>query len=157
MITCEGFLPAVENAGRIRIGRRLALRAVTSRIEFGAVVGAELSIGDRVFINQGASLVAQVSITVRDDVRIGDYVAVYDSNFHQVEPASPVKMGPVVIEAGAWIGRGAVILPGVTIGRNAVVAAGSIVRDDVAAHSLVAGQPAKFVRQLDIPDDWVRK
>ncbi len=47
-----------------------------------------------------------------------------------------------------WIGANAVILPGVTIGSHSVVAAGSVVTKDVPPHSLVAGVPAKIIRQI---------
>lgn len=61
-----------------------------------------------------------------------------------------------MIQDNAWIGTGALILPGVTIGRNAVVAAGSTVTKDVPENTLVAGAPAKIIRELTIHDGWVR-
>ncbi len=54
----------------------------------------------------------------------------------------------VVLEDDIWVGANAVILPGVTIGKHAVVAAGAIVTKDVPPHSLVAGVPAKVIRQI---------
>ena len=59
-----------------------------------------------------------------------------------------VTTTPVVIEDDIWIGANAVILPGVTIGRHSVVAAGAVVTKDVPPHSLVAGVPAKIIKQL---------
>ena len=59
-----------------------------------------------------------------------------------------VNTTPVVIEDDIWIGANAVILPGVTIGQHSVVAAGAIVTKDVPPHSLVAGVPAKVIRQI---------
>ena len=58
---------------------------------------------------------------------------------------------PVVIEDGAWIGTGALILPGITVGRGSIVSAGSVVNRDVAPNTLVSGVPAVVVREL--PDD----
>jgi acetyltransferase-like isoleucine patch superfamily enzyme len=55
---------------------------------------------------------------------------------------------PVTIEDDVWIGANAVVLPGVRIGTHAVVAAGAIVTKDVPPHSLVAGVPAKVIKQL---------
>ena len=59
-----------------------------------------------------------------------------------------VSTKPVVIEDDIWIGANAVILPGVTIGHHTVVAAGAVVTKDVPPHSLVAGVPAKIIKQL---------
>ena len=57
--------------------------------------------------------------------------------------------GPIVIEDNAWIGTGAIILDNVRVGRNAVVGAGAVVTKDVPARSIVAGVPARVVKELD--------
>ncbi len=57
---------------------------------------------------------------------------------------------PIVIEDGAWIGLGAMILPGVRVGRGAIVAAGAVVTRDVPENVMVAGNPAVVVRRLPI-------
>ena len=59
-----------------------------------------------------------------------------------------VSTSAVIIEDDIWIGANAVILPGVTIGHHSVVAAGSVVTKDVPPHSLVAGVPAKIIKQI---------
>ena len=56
---------------------------------------------------------------------------------------------PITVGDHAWIGAGAIILPGVTIGAGAVVAAGSIVTRDVEPRTVVAGNPARFLRNID--------
>jgi acetyltransferase-like isoleucine patch superfamily enzyme len=56
----------------------------------------------------------------------------------------------VVIEDDAWIGAGAIVLPGVTVGRGAIVGAGAVVNRDVAAGNIVAGVPARVVRDLTV-------
>ena len=53
---------------------------------------------------------------------------------------------PVKIEDGAWIGGGAIILPGVTIGRNAVIGAGAVVTKDIPANAVAVGSPARVIR-----------
>ena len=75
---------------------------------------------------------------------------------HALEQGRPVGRGPVRVGRNAWIARGAVLLPGVTIGEHAVVAANAVVRDDVPARTLVAGNPAAVVRQLEADEGWVR-
>ncbi|WP_425432005.1 DapH/DapD/GlmU-related protein [Geodermatophilus ruber] len=61
---------------------------------------------------------------------------------------------PVTIGDDCWIGYGAVILSGVTIGRSTIVAAGSVVTSDVPENAVVAGTPARVVKQRFTPDDY---
>jgi maltose O-acetyltransferase len=56
---------------------------------------------------------------------------------------------PIVIEDKVWIGGGAILLPGVRIGRNAVVGAGAVVTRSVAANVVVAGNPARVIREIE--------
>ena len=155
VVTCEGRLPIVHGEGRTRVGR-LALRGTASPVELGALPGATLAIGDRTFVNQGTSIVASTSITIGSDVRIGDYVAVYDTDHHPVEQDAPIRSAPVKIGDNVWLGRGAIVMPGVTIGDHAVVAAASVVTADVPARTLVAGNPARPLRSLNAADGWRR-
>jgi acetyltransferase-like isoleucine patch superfamily enzyme len=155
LVTCEGRLPVVHGGGDVHLGR-LALRGSIAPVEIGALSGGSLRVGDRVFVNQGASLVAALSIEIGDDARIGDFAAVYDSDYHPVEQGAEVRRAPVRIGANAWLGRSAIVLPGVTVGEHAVVAAGAVVTRDVAPRTLVAGNPAKVVRELRADDGWRR-
>ncbi len=124
--------------------------------EFGATRNAELVLGQRVFINTGATIVANHSITLGDDCLIGDYVAIFDTDHHQLEPGRPKRVAAVRLGDNVWVGRSATILPGVTIGDHAVVAAGAVVTEDIPARTLVAGVPARPIRTLDVPDGWRR-
>jgi acetyltransferase-like isoleucine patch superfamily enzyme len=156
LVTCEGRLPVVHGGGRARIGR-LALRGMTAPVEIGAVRGGELAVGERVFVNQGASLVAHLSISIGDDCRIGDFAGIYDSDHHPLEQSVETRRAPVAIGRNVWIARGAVVLPGVTIGDHAVVGAGAVVTQDVPSRTLVAGNPARVVRDdLRADDAWRR-
>ena len=155
LVTCEGRLPVVHGGGSCRLGR-VALRGFVAPVEIGALPGAELSIGDRTFINQGSSIVASLSIAIGPDVRIGDFVAIYDSAHHPLEEGADAERAPVSVGANAWIARGAIVLPGVTIGAHSVVAANSVVTDDVPERTLVAGSPARVVRTLSASDGWRR-
>jgi acetyltransferase-like isoleucine patch superfamily enzyme len=110
-----------------------------------------LVIGARCLIGLRSSIVAHESIEIGDDVWFGQGVFVTDSNHGFDDPDVPIgqQLGthqPVTIGAGSWIGHGAVVLPGAQIGRNVVVAAGSVVRGEVADHSVVGGVPAKVLR-----------
>lgn len=111
-----------------------------------------LTIGDRCVIGRGSHIVAHESITIEDDVWTGPYVYVTDQNHGYEDPGTPIGNQfpvnrPVRIGAGSWVGAGAIILPGANIGRNVVVAAGSVVRGKVPDRCVVAGVPAKIVRE----------
>ena len=111
-----------------------------------------LTIGDRCVIGRGSHIVAHQSVTIGDDVWTGPYVYITDQNHGYEDPDAPIGSQfpvnrPVSIGDGSWLGAGAIILPGASIGRNVVVAAGSVVRGDVPDKCVVAGVPAKIVRE----------
>ena len=111
-----------------------------------------LTIGDRCVIGRGSHIVAHESITIGDDVWTGPYVYITDQNHGYEDPDTPIgsqfpENRPVSIGAGSWLGAGAIILPGARIGRNVVVAAGSVVRGEVPDRCVVAGVPAKVIRE----------
>jgi len=155
VVTVDGRYPVLFTAGSITCGR-LRLRCKTIPIELGAAKNGSLVLGERVFINTGATVVANYSIVVGNDCLIGDLVAIFDSDYHPMEPSRPTRFAPVCLGADVWVGRSATILPGVTIGDHAVIAAGSVVTGDVPAKTLAAGVPARPIRTLDIPDGWCR-
>ena len=117
-----------------------------------------LRIGDRCVIGRGSHLVAHQSVDIGDDVWTGPYVYITDQNHGYSDPDVPIgRQLPVnravSIGAGSWLGAGAIVLPGARIGRNAVIAAGSVVRGEVPDRCVVAGVPAKVVRE-HTGDGW---
>jgi acetyltransferase-like isoleucine patch superfamily enzyme len=156
IVTVDGHKPVLLTLGSITCGR-LFLRCKTVPVEVGAASGGSLVLGERVFINTGATVVATHSIVLGDDCLIGDFVAIFDTDFHQLEPSRPTQVAAVRLGANVWVGRSVTILPGVTIGDHAVIAAGSVVTRNVAAKTLVSGVPARPIRTLEIPDGWRRK
>ena len=114
-----------------------------------------IRIGDRVFVNSGAVVFSVLEVTIGDDVALANEAYVMDSDSHGIE-GRPVKNAPVRIGDGSWIGARAIILPGVTIGRRCLIAAGAVVSKDVPDDTLVAGNPAKVVRQLVYPEGVTR-
>lgn len=155
IVTVQGRPPLLVSAGSITCGR-LLLRCTPVPAELGATRQGSLTLGERVFINTGATVVANHSIILGDDCLIGDLVAIFDTDHHQLEPSRPTRVAPVRLGANVWVGRSATILPGVTIGDHAVIAAGSVVTEDVPPRTLVAGVPARPIRTLDVPDGWRR-
>jgi acetyltransferase-like isoleucine patch superfamily enzyme len=155
-VSCDGRFPVLHREGTIWIGSHLALRGRVARCEIGADRNALLKIGERVFINQGTTIVAACYIEIGDDTMIGDFVAIYDSNYHRVDPYQPVRSSPVIIGSNVWLGHGVVVLPGSKVGDHTVVAAGSIVRGELPPCVLAAGNPARAVREFDVPAGWRR-
>jgi acetyltransferase-like isoleucine patch superfamily enzyme len=156
-IACEGRLPVLYTRGTVQVGWRFMVRCYTVPCEIGAANrGARLQIGDRVFINQGASVLAACSIEIGDDCLIGDFAAVLDSNWHSLDSDSPTRSAPVIIGNNVWLCRGVTVLPGSKIGDHTVVAAGSVVKGDLPPRVLAAGNPAQVVRELTISDGWRR-
>lgn len=155
----KGRLPAIDrrDGGRIRVGERPIFRGVEFRALLRADGGGELIIGDGALINSGASIHAARSVRIGTDVRIAALASVTDTNAHEVVPGEGVRVAPVDIGDDVWIGRGAVVLPGVTIGDGAVIAAGAVVTKDVAPHTAVAGNPARVLRSWQAPDGLRRR
>jgi acetyltransferase-like isoleucine patch superfamily enzyme len=120
-----------------------------------------LRIGDRCVIGRGSHVVAHYSIVIGDDVFTGPYVYITDQNHGYADPDIPIgRQWPtntaVSIGAGSWLGAGVIVLPGACIGRNVVVAAGSVVRGQVPDHCVIAGVPAKVVREYVAGNGWSR-
>ncbi len=105
---------------------------------------AVIEIGDRTFINRRSEIVCKQLVKIGRDCAISWDVCITDTDIHALEGAETTK--PTVIGDRVWIGNKAVVLKGVTIGDGAVVAAGSVVSKDVPANTLVAGVPAKPIR-----------
>jgi acetyltransferase-like isoleucine patch superfamily enzyme len=156
LASLSGAYPVIVTGGKVSIGNRLSIRGTQGRVEIGSIKGGELTIGDRVFINWGSTIVAHVGITIGDDARIGELVAIFDTSHHAIEPGTAVKSGRILIGRNVWIGRGAIVFPSVEIGDNSVIAAGSIVNADVEPNTLVGGAPARFIRTLRSEPGWRR-
>ncbi len=142
--------PRIDNQGFMQIGSHTILRSVLVPVELATGRGARLEIGEGVSINYGASVGCLGHIVIGDRCRIGPYVMIVDSDFHDLyERTRTPPPRPVVLEADVWIGAKACVLPGVTIGRGSVVATGAVVTSDVAPFCVVAGVPARLQKALD--------
>lgn len=114
---------------------------------------ASISIGANGSINSNCVLVASESISIGDNVAIGEMVSIRDQE-HRFKPSTGVRgqgfhVAPIVIEDNCWIGRGVYIGPGSRIGAGSIVAANSVVRGEFPPGSLIAGAPAVVKRQLE--------
>lgn len=110
--------------------------------------GKNINLGKNVFINSGCRFQDQGGIFIGDGVLVGHNVIIATLN-HGFKPENRADLIPAPVRIGnkAWIGSGSIILPGITIGENAVVAAGSVVAKDVPANTVVAGNPARILRE----------
>ena len=148
----------VENDCRNSAVPLLDLKGVNARIEPGAIIRDKVEIGDGAVIMMGAMLkigavvgkgpmidlgtVLRGRATVRDRCHICP-VPLLDA----VE--EPATATPVIVEDDVVIGANAVVIEGIRIGKGAVVAAGAVVIEDVPAGAVVAGSPARVVKQKD--------
>jgi acetyltransferase-like isoleucine patch superfamily enzyme len=163
-----GSAPVIRRhkAAVIRLGRNVSIAnelaenpaGISHRTALCACLpGAELLIGDDVGMS-GVILYAWKKISIGDRVFLGADAAIYDSDFHPLDPGqrhrlelATVGMAPVIIESDVWIGARAMVLKGVTIGRGAVVGAGAVVTTDVPAGAIVGGVPAKVIGRVPPP------
>lgn len=111
----------------------------------------DVMIGDHTRIGLHNTIIGPVTIGSHVNLAQGITVTALNHNFEDSEKRideQGVSTNTVVIEDDIWIGANAVVLPGVTIGHHSVVAAGAVVTKDVPPHSLVAGVPAKVIKQI---------
>jgi acetyltransferase-like isoleucine patch superfamily enzyme len=146
---------------RKKVLKRWARNAFFPSIRVSLLRLCGFSIGDDVYIADDLIIVEELTergnITIGNRVSIAPRVTLVTSshpNQSRTRPFAPVAAGPIVIEDDAWLGAGSVILPGVRIGRGAVVGANSVVAHDVPPLQIVAGQPAKIVRELTPASGW---
>jgi acetyltransferase-like isoleucine patch superfamily enzyme len=139
------------------------LASVCAGMMPGHDLGTEsvLRIGDRCVIGRGSHIVAHFSIDIGDDVYTGPYVYITDQNHSYADPDQPIgRQWPVnssvKIGAGTWLGTGVIVLPGSVIGRNVVVAAGSVVRGEIPDRCVVAGVPARVVKDFSPESGWTK-
>ena len=147
----------------IVFGKGVILDGVLECYSKGKIV-----IDDYSFIGR-SRLFASEKISIGKGVLISDNVIIMDSNLHPFSALkryddlvkyhegfffdvyTNIKSKPVIISNFAWIGANVVILKGVTIGEGAIVGAGSVITKDVQPYTIVAGNPARIIRE--IPED----
>jgi len=169
----EGFY--CESAQIFRHLKSKAPRAVVLGDHVSCYAGCSFAIGKQGTCTVGNfTLLNGAIIMAEERIEIGSYcliswnVGIADSDFHPLEPAQrlidahalapyfkdrpprpPLRTAPVIIADNVWIGMNATILKGVSIGENSVVAAGSVVSKSVPPNTVVAGNPAVKVKELN--------
>jgi acetyltransferase-like isoleucine patch superfamily enzyme len=115
-------------------------------------VGEYIKIGNNVGIGQYAYLGGAGGLEIKDNCIIGQYFSCHPENHNFDRPDQLIRLQgttrkPITIEENCWIGAKVTVLAGVTIGANSVIAAGSVVTKDMPANSIIAGVPAKVIRE----------
>lgn len=143
---------ALSRSG-IKLGKNVTILKGTI-IECTGVLsnlGEGLTIGNNVGIAQNCFIQVRGKVEIGNDVIFGPNVSIFSENHNFDNPDLPIsKQGEtrigVKIEDGVWIGTRAVILDGIILGKNSIVAAGSVVTKNVPPYAIVAGIPAKIIK-----------
>ena len=148
----------VENDRRNSAIPLLDMKNINARIEPGAIIREQVTIGDSAVIMMGAVINIGAVIGPGTMIDMGAILggrATVGKNCHigagavlagVIEPASAT---PVIVEDGVLVGANAVVIEGVHVGKNAVVAAGAVVIEDVPENAVVAGCPARVIKMKD--------
>jgi acetyltransferase-like isoleucine patch superfamily enzyme len=148
------YLHWIQGAGDIVVGDDVYLDGKCS-ISFAARFADQplLQIGDRTIIAHNCHLTIGKRIRIGRHCLIAGNVFMFDSGGHATDPEARLQglpppddqVRPITIEDNVWIGRNAIIFPGVTIGEGSIVCAGAVVMMDVPPYTVVAGNPAKKI------------
>jgi acetyltransferase-like isoleucine patch superfamily enzyme len=138
------------------LGARIGPRAVLHDVRFfnlyrrglgGFEVGPDCFLGDECLLDLAEGIRLEAQVTLAERVLILTHMNVGYRD-HPLQAHFPALAAPVVLERGCFVGAAVTILPGLTIGRESFVAAGSVVTESVPPRTLVAGVPARRVREL---------
>ena len=147
------YLHACPNGIEIGENTYIMHHAELHVYNFRDIPHSRIRIGRNCLISEFNVLRGQGGITIGDNVYTAPFVQILAVNHVFEDPAKPIiEQGitaeGIAIEDNAWIGGSAIILDGVKIGEGAVVGAGSVVTTDVPAHTVVAGSPARVIREI---------
>lgn len=158
----EVNFPLILGYGTINVGDEVTIGGnSTFVVSYKARENPTISIGNKVYLGYETFLSCAESITIGNNVRIAEGCRIFDNNNHPIDPGArtanaPIgdqDIAPVILEDETWIGSHSTILKGVTIGRGSVVATGSVVSKSVPPLTVVAGNPAKIVKEIRTQND----
>lgn len=151
----DGDIPLIIGSGsviigdNVKIGNRCAWILTPNLYD-----NPMLIIGDNTTINYQVGISVECKVEIGNNCLIAGETMIFDNNSHALYSSNRRKMSeddvaPIRIEDNVWIGMRSLILKGVTIGNGAVVAAGSVVTKDVPSLTLVGGNPARVIKEID--------
>lgn len=122
---------------------------------FNCDFGYNITVGDNFYTNTNCCILDCAKVTIGNNVWIGPNVGIYTPNhaFDGKERSDGYEKSlPIVIGDNVWIGGGVNIIGGVRIGENSIIGSGSVVTKDIPAGVIVAGNPAKIIREITEKD-----
>lgn len=130
--------------GRTQFGKTVAVFG-----DYTVVHPENVKLGANCAINHGVFILGNCGIVIEDNVVLSARAMLIDASLDPNSFAAPeartYRDAPIRIGQGAWIGAGAIVLAGVTVGERSIVGAGAVVTRDVAALTIVAGNPARVI------------
>jgi len=132
----------------IQIGRNVSFGPFTT---LDCPEGGKVIIRDRVSFTRGVILAAAKYMEVGEDVLIGEYTSLRDSdhgidNNDEIISKQKFNSAPVIVERNVWIGRGVAVLKGVRIGSGAVIGANAVVKTNIPPNAIAVGVPTRIIR-----------
>ncbi len=147
MVSVNGK-PVIGNLGTMILHDEVRVWSTIIQAKLYTGKKGKLIVGKNSRLN-GVHIDAREMIQIGENVRIAPYTIILDSDFHDPKNHfSDGQSAPIIIEDNVWLATRSTILKGVRIGTGAVVATGAVVTKDVPAYTVVAGVPAKVIKQL---------
>jgi acetyltransferase-like isoleucine patch superfamily enzyme len=153
-ITAEpnGFITRIK----IKFGKKLAKKFPLNRIRTAGLRLCGFQVGKQVYIGEDlivASIISNKScnLEIQDRVAIAPRVTLVlssDANWSNLMDDIDPVAGTIVLEEDCWLGTGVIVHPNITIGKRAIVASGAVVTKDVPPNTVVAGVPARFLKNV---------
>jgi len=153
------LFPQIRTVWLRLLGARVGRRVVLHDVRFfnlyrrglpGLDIGDECFVGDECLFDLAEGITLGPQVTLAERVLLLTHMNVGYAD-HPLQRQFPALAAPVAIERGAFLGANVTVLAGITVGAGSFVAAGSVVTADVPPHTLVAGVPARVVRDLREP------
>lgn len=141
--------PLIVNKGFIELHDNVRIWSYVNKAKIFVEKGGILTIGENSRIN-GAHISASQKVQIGNNVRIAPYVIIMDDDYHDIKDhfGNTSKKGDIIIEDDVWLATSCKILKGVTIGKGSVVATGAVVTKNVPPYCVVAGVPAKVIKEI---------
>lgn len=144
------WLPSRAFAARRAVLRLFGARIhATARVYPGCAIYApsRLTLGERSTLGEGVNCMCVDDVRLDADVTVSQHAFLCTAGHDVDHPSRPLTTAPIRLGRGSWVFARAIILPGVDLGEGAVAAAGAVVAKSVPPFAIVAGNPARVVRE----------